>query len=114
MFGNKSCFNQVVVNGRKFNFCGNNIKIIDDKVYVDGEAICSVPYGDQRVVIYGNVTSVTCGGSVEINGDCGSIDCGGSCTVKGKVNGDIDAGGSVSCGAVLGDIDAGGSVRCKR
>lgn len=105
--------NKITINGKVFNYSGNNITINNGKVIVDGNVIqeCS---GDIKVNIYGDAHIVDCNGSVEVFGNAGSIDCGGSCEITGDVTGNVDAGGSVTCGNVSGDIDAGGSVSCRR
>lgn len=106
--------NWISVSDTQYEVSGRNIQINNGEVFVDGKKICGVPSNNTRVVIYGDVGSVECTGSVEVSGNCGEIDCGGSCNVNGNVSGNVDAGGSVTCGNVSGDIDAGGSVRCKR
>lgn len=106
--------NMITINGKQYETFGGNIEVCNNRVFVNGEEVSHFDSGNTRIVVYGDVNSVKCTGSVEVSGNCGSVDCGGSCSIGGSVTGDIDAGGSVTCGNVTGDIDAGGSVRCKR
>lgn len=89
--------NQIVVNGKSISVQGNNISVINNKVYVDGKLV------EEGLV-----------GKVEISfvGDLANLETDGSATVKGNVHGDVDAGGSVDCGDVKGSVDAGGSIGC--
>lgn len=101
----------VTINGITYE--GSNIKVVNDKVWVDGKRVDAMPDKKQilHVIVTGNLHNLDTGGSATINGDvAGYVDAGGSIQC-GDVGGYVDAGGSVQCRNVGGDIDAGGSVR---
>jgi hypothetical protein len=101
----------VTVNGVTYE--GNNIKVFNDKVWVDGKRIEAAPDNNNilHVEVTGNLHNLEVRGSATVNGDVhGYVDAGGS-VQAGDVGGYVDAGGSVRCGKVAGSIDAGGSVR---
>ena len=91
---------------------GNNISIINNKLYIDGKEYKFEENNISELEIKGNVASLSSDCSITINGNItGDIDVGGSVNIVGDVTGDIDAGGSVNIsGRHKGDIDAGGSV----
>lgn len=101
------------VNGKTYQ--GNNVSMINGKVFVDGKEVDSGD-SDQKVVIHcdGNLTfqEFQCSNSVEINGNVtGNISCHGSFTGH-NITGDVNAGGSVNCDNIGGSVKAGGSVNC--
>ena len=100
------------VNDKTYYVQGNNITMINDKIYVDGKKITSGESQSITIIVEGNVNHVQCNGTVEVHGDVnGNIDCGGSVSC-GNITGNIDCGGSVICKEVKGDIDAGDSIVC--
>lgn len=103
----------VTINGITYE--GNNIKVINDKVWIDGKRLdkdnVKPSNNILKVEVTGNLHNLYAGGSVEVKGNVyGDVDAGGSVHC-GDVGKDVDAGGSVHAGDVAGDIDAGGSVR---
>ena len=108
-------YSKVTVNGKTIRVRGNNISIINDKIYVDGKLLDEdMDAKNITVIVEGSCGNLKVEGDVEIKGDCGNVDCSGSCHIEGNVTGDVDASGSVTCGDVGGNIDASGSVRCYR
>ncbi|MCY7865940.1 hypothetical protein P8918_13055 [Bacillus spizizenii] len=106
--------NTVIINGKSISVSGNNIDVINDKVYVDGKLVEEGLSGQVDIAFEGDLANLRTGGSATINGDVkGDIDAGGSVNC-GNVNGMVDSGGSVNCGNVGGDVDAGGSIKMKR
>ena len=91
---------------------GSSIKILNNKIYINGKEY--VPKGENisEVEFEGNAKSINSDCSFSIKGNVdGDVDAGGSINIIGDVKGDIDAGGSVNIsGKHIGDIDAGGSV----
>lgn len=101
--------NRIVINGKEIKCNGNNISIIDNKVFVDGKIISEEAIKDSDIHIYGDVENIECQGSVECNNVNGYIKAGGSVNCD-DVGGNINCGGSVNCDTVKGNIIAGGSV----
>jgi len=103
--------NIININGKLIKVSGNNISVINDKVYVDGELVEEGLSGNVTISFEGELANLKTSGGATVNGDVhGDVDAGGS--VKcGNVGKSVDAGGSVNCGNVGGDVDAGGSVR---
>ena len=91
--------NTIYINGKSINVQGNNISVINNRVYVDSK----------------EVTDGELSGVVELKfiGDLANLDVDGSLTVKGNIHGNVDVGGSLTCGDIGGDADVGGSVNCK-
>jgi hypothetical protein len=93
---------------------GNNISIVNNKVYIDGnlmEGDPAVAGGILEVrILEGTVEHVSADGSVTAGSIKGNVSAGGSVTCD-CVGGSLTAGGSVKCGRVGGSISAGGSVR---
>lgn len=102
--------NKIVINGKEIKCNGNNISVINNKVYVDGKAIADDVFKNSDIYIYGNVEKIECEGSVHCNDVHGDIKAGGSVNCD-DVGGSISCGGSVSCDNVKGSIIAGGSVK---
>lgn len=100
----------VNVNGRTIA-CSGNITI-NGKTIQEYDQECN--NSNTKIVIEGNVNTITCDRSMEVHGIVGNIDCGGNCNIDGDVKGDISVGGSVVCGNVSGDIAAGGGIMCKK
>jgi hypothetical protein len=82
---------------------GNDISIIDNKIYIDGKLMEDVPTVSQNGILEVKITE----GVLE------NLSADGSVTA-GSVKGNINAGGSVNCDCVGGSVNAGGSVRCGR
>ncbi|MEG2786434.1 MAG: hypothetical protein RR942_01345 [Romboutsia sp.] len=97
---------KVTINGKTTIIKGENVSVINGKIYVNGklykdEGTFKEDYIIQNVTIEGNVEKVDCGGSVIVNGDVkGNIDCGGSISIGGEHVGSIDCGGSVRIGSI--------------
>ncbi len=100
----------VTINGVTYE--GNNIKVINNKVWINGKRIENAEpdkKGILQVKVTGTLHNLEAGGSVICDDVTGDIDAGGS-VQAGNVAGSIDAGGSVQCENVGGNVDAGGSV----
>ena len=84
----------IIVNGKKYTVHGNNVNVINDKIYVDGKLFtdCETTEKTVNITIMGDVNSV--------KNECGEV------KVTGKVMGDVST--------MSGDIDiaseVGGSV----
>lgn len=96
--------NKITINGKTFEVYGNNIKIINDKVIVDGVVVTEGLSGEVTVKFEGDLakldaTSVTVHGNV-----IGDINC-TSLQVTGSVNGDVDAT-NVKASEIIGNVDA--------
>lgn len=91
---------------------GQNISILNGKVFVNGVEYVPKQKGVTELELEGDAGNLDVNCSVVVNGNVkNGIDAGGSVSVVGDVSGDIDAGGSISItGSHTGDIDAGGSV----
>ena len=87
--------NIITINGKRIECSGRNIKVVDDKVFVDGK------------LMEGNLSGTV---KIQFEGDLANLDC-TSAEVNGNVQGNVDCT-SIRCGDVAGDIDAT-SVRCK-
>lgn len=102
--------NKIIINGKEIKCNGNNISVINNKVYVDGKVITDDVFKNSDIYIYGNVENIECEGSVHCNDVHGDIKAGGSINCD-DVGGDISCGGSVNCDNIRGSVIAGGSVR---
>lgn len=93
--GGKSTVN---VNGRTITVSGNDISIINGKVYSDG------------ILVEGDLidNSVT----IKIEGPIANITSDRSLTVIGNVTGDVNSNGSVNCDDIKGNVSANGSINC--
>jgi autotransporter translocation and assembly factor TamB len=81
--------NTIRINGKSITVSGNNISVVNNKIYVDGKLIDEP---ETREV------------QIEFIGDLASLEC-NDCIVKGDVKGDVEAN-NVNCQNVHGDIDA--------
>lgn len=113
----------IVINGVKYN--GQNVSVIGNKVIVDGVVQVN---GEEpaKVIIQGNVTSLTCDRNVEVSGnvesimECNSLNCQAvngniegkvrNINVDGDVHGNVYSDGNVICGNVQGSVKAGGAL----
>ena len=115
MFFNNKSTNTIVVNGKSITVQGNNISVINNRVYVDGKEVETGELkGTVHIEFKGDLAKLKTDSSATIHGNVkGNVDSGTS--VKcGDVGGSVDAGTSVSCGNVQGDVDAGTSIKMKR
>jgi hypothetical protein len=103
--------NQIIINGKSINVQGNNISVINDKVYVDGKLVESGLSGRVEISFKGDLANLKTDGSATVHGDVrrdviasGSVKC-------HNVEGDVDASGSVNCGKIGGNVRASGSIR---
>ncbi len=101
--------NRIVVNGKSINCIGNNVSIINNKIFVDGKEITDEATKNCDVYIYGDVENIDCQGAVSCNNVKGNIKAGGSISCD-DVGGNINCGGSVSCDEIKGSVNAGGSI----
>lgn len=121
----------VIVNGKKYS--GNNVSIINDKVYIDGKLMTddesskstkieiTIEAGttinkievDGDLEVKGSISGdVSAQGSVKCNDIGGNDSSGGSITCD-DIGGNANAGGSVKCDDISGNVNAGGSIHCK-
>ena len=101
--------NKIVVNGKTIQCNGNNVSIVNNKVFVDGKEISDEAVKKCDVYIYGDVENISCEGSIQCNDVKGDIECGGSVNCD-NVGGSINCGGSCNCDEVKGNVTAGGSI----
>ena len=101
--------NRIVVNGKSINCSGNNVSIINNKIFVDGKEITDEATKNCDVYIYGDVENIECQGSVNCNDVKGDIKAGGSVNCD-DVGGNIICGGSVNCDEIKGSVNAGWSI----
>lgn len=101
--------NKIVVNGKEIICNGNNVSIINNKVFVDGKEISNVATKNCNIQIYGDVENIDCEGSVQCDNVKGDIQCGGSVNCD-DVGGNINCGGSCNCDKVNGSVTARGSI----
>lgn len=100
----------VTINGTTYE--GNNVKVINDKVWVNGKRIGNAEpnkKGILEVKVTGTLHNLETDGSVICDDVAGTVQAGGSVTCD-DVGGNVQAGGSVSCDDVGGVVMAGGSV----
>lgn len=104
--------NTIIINGQRIQTSGNNISVIGDSVFVDGQKVQGELSGIVEVQFVGDVASVQSDSSVTVKGNVqGSVRANGSVTC-GNVGTSVDAGGSINCDDVKGNVSAGGSVNC--
>lgn len=97
----------IIING--VAYAGNDLTIIDNKVFIDGVAKDQSVNGVVKVVIEGQLANVRSDASIQC-GDVGGDVSAGSSVSAGDVQGDVSAGSSVTCRNVGGDVSAGSSV----
>lgn len=102
--------NKIIINGKEIKCNGNNISVINNKVYVDGKIISEEAVKNSDIYVYGNVENIKCEGSVHCNDVKGDIKARGSVSCD-NVGGNINCEGSVSCDNVKDSIIVGGSVK---
>ncbi len=101
--------NKIIINGKEIKCDGNNIQVINNKVYVDEKIISEEAKKKSNIYVYGDVENIECEGSVECDNVKGNIKAGGSINCD-NVGGDISCGGSVNCDEIRGNVNAGGSI----
>ena len=87
----------VTINGITYE--GNNIKVVNNKVWVNGKRVDNAKPGKNGIL------------GIEVTGTLHNLETDLSVTCD-DVTGTIQAGGSVACDNVGGTIQAGGSVNC--
>jgi hypothetical protein len=85
------------ISGRSFS--GNNITIINDRIYVDGKDITDDAGEGAKGIV-----------KIEITGDVKLVNCDRSVSIKGNVNGDVKSGGSLNCDNITGNAESNGSM----
>jgi cytoskeletal protein CcmA (bactofilin family) len=69
--------------------------------------------GIMKIVITGDLLSLTCDRAVELTGGVGGdVHAVGNVVVHCDVNGNVDANGTVECKNVGGNVHSNGAVRC--
>lgn len=101
--------NRIIINGKEISCNGNNVTVINSKVFVDGKEVSDEAIKNSDIHIYGDVQNIKCEGSVQCNDVEGDIQCSGSVSCD-DVGGNINCGGSCNCDNVRGSITAGGSI----
>ncbi len=101
--------NRIVINGKEIKCNGNNVTVINNKVFVDGKEVSNKAIKNSNIYIYGNVKKIKCEGSVQCNDVEGDIQCGGSVSCD-DVGGNINCEGSCNCDRVNGSVTASGSI----
>jgi hypothetical protein len=96
----KKSKNNIFVNGKAYSVNGNNISIINNKVYVDGKEINT----DEK--LSGEIT-------IRFEGDLANLQCDCPVIINGNVKGDVDSKGSINCENVYGNLKSYGSVNCR-
>lgn len=89
--------NRIVINGVSVEIEGNDVRVSQGVIYVDGVPLQSQLSGDVHIIWHGDLASLEADGSVT----CRDVD------------GDITAGGSVNCRNVEGSVSAGGSIHTR-
>ena len=100
---NNTNMNTITINGKSYQTTGSDIRVVRDKVYVDGKLVVENLEGIVKIEFTGDLASLECN-TAEVHGNiqgkvkCNTITC-------GDVGGDVDAN-TVKCGNVSGKIDA--------
>jgi len=100
----------VTINGETYE--GNNIKVVNDKVWIDGKRVDNAEPNNKgilQVKVTGTLHNLEADGSVTCDNVTGTVKAGGSVACD-DVGGNVQSGGSVSCDNVGGSVMAGGSV----
>lgn len=96
--------NKITINGKTYEVYGNNIKIMNDKVIVDGVVISEGLTGEVTIKFEGDLAKLDAT-NVVVNGNVvGDVDC-TSLQVTGSINGDVDAT-NVKASEIIGKVDA--------
>ena len=107
-------FAEVFCNGKRITVNGNDISIINDKIYVDGKEY--VPneklIGDIKIVINGNVENVESYANLEIHGNVNNVKSNSNFTCN-DVKGDVKSNGTLTCRDILGTVKSNGIINCK-
>lgn len=102
----------VNVNGKTTTVRGDNVNVINGKIYVDGKEhkVEGKTIDIDTVIVEGNCQKLDCL-SAEIRGNVeGDVDC-TSATIGGDVHGDLD-GTNITCRDIKGKVD-GLNISCK-
>lgn len=91
----------ITFNGKSFE--GRNIKVVNDKVYIDDKLVEEGLSGVLKVEVTGDLARLDCNSAV-IHGNVGG-DVNANTVNCGDVDGDVEAN-TVNCGRILGDVDA--------
>lgn len=94
----------VTIDGKTFT--GRNIKIINDKVIIDGVEQEGSLVDPVSVTVNGDAERIeTVSGSVDVSGSCGAVKTMSGDVRCGDVKGDVGTmSGDVTCGKVGGNI----------
>ncbi len=79
----------ITINGKKNSVSGKNIRVEDDKIYVD------------NVLVSEGLSGIV---KIEFTGDLASLDC-TTAKINGSIKGDVDCT-TINCGDVEGNVDA--------
>lgn len=107
MFKNK---NKITINGKTYEVSGNNIRVQNDSIYVDGQLIESGLKDTVKIEFTGDLANLNCTTATILGDVKGDVD--GTTITCGNVAGDVD-GTTIKCGDVGGDVD-GTSVTCNK
>ena len=94
--------NTVVINGRSISVQGNNISVVNDKIYVDGKLVESGLSGNVNVQFVGDLANLECN-TCEITGNVQGNVKSNTVKISGSVGGDVKAN-TVKCGDVAGKV----------
>ena len=96
--------NTITINGKRMNFSGGNVSVINGKVIVDGKNVDVPDAPVFNIVVEGNVGEVSGDfATVTVAGDAGSVK-----TMSGDAKVDGNVNGSVS--TMSGDVRVKGSI----
>ena len=95
---------RIVIDGREFT--GRSIKIVGDKVIVDGVQQSGSLVGDVNIQVHGDVDRLeNTSGSVTVSGSCSGVKTVSGTVHCGDVSGDVGTvSGDVDCGKVGGNV----------
>ncbi len=97
----------VTINGKTYN--GNNLSVVNNKVYIDGKLVDQEDAKVINIHVEGNIETLDVDHCdvLEIKGNCGNVTSkNGNIVVKGDVEGDVtNKNGNIICGNVAGDAD---------
>lgn len=82
---------------------GSSIKIVNNKLYVNGLEWKGDDGGD------GRLTGVV---RIELSGDIKEVKTDSSLHIHGDVHGSVTAGSSIQCGNIIGHVKSGSYVKC--
>ncbi|QPK89854.1 hypothetical protein IEN91_05295 [Bacillus velezensis] len=99
------------INGKSYS--GNNITVVNNQVYIDGELVDDLNKEKKiEVTVLNNVDKIISDQSINIKGNItGTIEARLNINC-GKVNGDVAAGNNVNCDDISGNATAGNNINC--